>query len=95
MNEALFDLPVGTAIYNLKGQIQELHRWVKLGDKVFWLGRKEGSGSWDDSFKVGEAYEVIFIYPAGGVELQGPEPQITTRAGASEFETRSRKHPRF
>ena len=59
---------------------------VKLGDQVTWLGRKHGSGSNDARFIVGQRYPVAHIYLSNlDVELQGEQPEITTRAGQSEF----------
>jgi hypothetical protein len=76
----------GTRIYDEAGNVMALHGKVKLGDQVTWLGRKHGSGSHDDRFQIGSSYSVCFIYPSNGdVELQGPDPRITTRAGEDEY----------
>ena len=75
-----------TRIYDESENVIALHGKVKLGDQVTWLGRKHGSGSFDEQFHVGQIYQVYFIYPSNGdVELQGPTPEITTRAGEEEY----------
>jgi hypothetical protein len=86
MTEAHQYRKFGTRIYDESGNVIALHGKVRLGDRVTWLGRKQGSGSHDDQFQIGEAYQVCFIYPSNGdVELQGPKPWITTRAGDEEY----------
>lgn len=82
------DKKFGTRIYSEAGNVIALSGKLKLGDEVVWLGRKYGSCSNDGEFEIGKAYRVCFIYPSNGdVELQGHEPQITTRAGAEEYLT--------
>jgi hypothetical protein len=86
MTEANQDRKFGTRIYDESGNVTALHGKVKLGDQVTWLGRKHGSGSHDARFQLGKIYEVCFIYPSNGdIELQGPKPEITTRAGEEEY----------
>lgn len=81
----------GTHIYDEAGNVTALHGKLEVGDRVVWLGRKHGSGSHDAKFEVGKSYPVYFIYPSNGdVELQGSEPQITTRAGEEEYRTQSK-----
>lgn len=76
----------GSPSFDQAGNVVKLHGKLALFDKVVWLGRKQGSGSNDDHFQVGQAYQVCFIYPSNGdVELQGDEPNITTRAGEEEY----------
>lgn len=76
----------GSPSFDSEGNIVALHRKLKLGDQVTWLGRKQGSGSNDDHFQIGHAYPVCFIYPSNfDVELQSGDPGITTRAGESEY----------
>jgi len=86
MTEANQYRKYGIRIYDESGNVTALHGKVKLGDQVTWLGRKHGSGSHDEQFRIGQAYQVCFIYPSNGnVELQGPKPEITTRAGEEEY----------
>jgi hypothetical protein len=76
----------GTRIIDETGRVVALHGKVKLGERVVWIGRKDGSGANDHLFEAGREYEVCFIYESNGdVELQGDEPEITTRAGATEY----------
>lgn len=76
----------GSPSFDEAGNIVALHGKLKLGEKVVWLGRKQGSGSNDEHFQVGHAYPVCFIYPSNtDVELQGDDPGVTTRAGDTEY----------
>lgn len=76
----------GTMSFDAAGNVTEVYGKVKLGDQVIWLGRKHGSGSYDHLLEIGKPYQVHFIYPSNGdVELQGPKPNITVRAGEEEY----------
>ncbi|RCW64073.1 hypothetical protein DET61_116114 [Marinobacter nauticus] len=86
MTEANQHSKFGSLICDESGNVIALYGKVRLGDRVTWLRRKHGSGSHDDQFQIGQAYQVCFIYPSNGdVELQGPKPGITTRAGDEEY----------
>lgn len=61
-----------------------------IGTLVVWTGRKQGSCSHDSKFTVGEKYPVCYVYESNGdFELQGNEPEITIRAGSSEYSMKS------
>ncbi|MCF2903279.1 hypothetical protein L1267_23200 [Pseudoalteromonas sp. OFAV1] len=76
----------GSVVYDINGNVTALHDKVAVGDKVEWLGRKEGNCINDDKFVVGEHYVVAAIYPSNfDLELQGSEDEYTTRAGKTEY----------
>ena len=77
---------LGSPSFDSEGNIVALHRKLKHGDQVTWLGRKHGFGPNDEHFQVGHVYTVCFIYPSNNdVELQGGDPGITARAGENEY----------
>jgi len=79
----------GTQITDESGRVVALHGIVKLGDRVVWLGRKEGKDTYDHLFEVGQAYEVCMIYESNGdLLLQGADPAVTIRAGRSEYQVK-------
>ncbi|MBB1352388.1 MULTISPECIES: hypothetical protein [Pseudoalteromonas] len=76
----------GSVVCGINGNVIALHGKVAIGDKVEWLGRKEGSCINDDKFVVGEHYIVAAIYPINfDLELQGSEDECTIRAGKTEY----------
>lgn len=77
----------GSVVCDINGNVIALHDKVAVGDKVEWLGRKEGGSCInDDKFVVGEYYIVAAIYPSNfDLELQGSEDECTTRAGKTEY----------
>jgi hypothetical protein len=80
----------GARIVDATGRVVALYNKVKLGDRVIWLGRKQGKGANDHRFEPGKDYEVCYIYESNGdLELQGDEAAITTRAGPSEYSVRT------